>query len=147
VIILDDGDEDLDDLDEDSDLEDYEQVSAATGEEGGRITPMGGRMRRRRQVLVNDYGFICEPEDNNSIISNGGSGVEGHGTTELAAGSMVSELAARLSEPSSYLAEHERRRLLKKQNEFNRASEAKWVQAITHLQPDQVKKLTKVKQH
>ncbi|KAF9129367.1 hypothetical protein BGW39_004207, partial [Mortierella sp. 14UC] len=78
MIVLDDGDEDLDDMDEDSDLEDDEHASAATGEEGGRVTPMGGKVRRRRQVLVNDYGFICEPEDNNSnITNNSGSGVEG----------------------------------------------------------------------
>ncbi|KAF9085665.1 hypothetical protein BGX23_009459 [Mortierella sp. AD031] len=149
MIVLEDGDEDLDDLDEDSDLEEDEH--AATGEEGGRSTPVERKVRRRRQVLVNDYGFICDPEDNNS--TNGGSGNnEGqqgsglHLTSEIqSTGSMVSEIAARFSEPGSFLAEHERRRLLKKQQEFARNSEVKWIQAISHLQPDQVKKLTKFK--
>ncbi|KAG0373487.1 hypothetical protein BGX24_011631 [Mortierella sp. AD032] len=166
MIILDDGDEDLDDMEEDSDLDEDEHATAATatGDEGGRMTPVGGRVRkeRRRQVLVNDYGFICELEDckNNVDISNiniigsggegqhgDGQGLGGQGPAELPTGSMVSELAARLSEPGSFLAEHERRRNLKKQQEFNRASEVKWIQAISHLQPDQVKKLTKEDLH
>ncbi|KAF9930796.1 hypothetical protein FBU30_011245 [Linnemannia zychae] len=148
VIVLDDGDEDLDDLEEDTDLEEEEHVSiTAPGEEGGRTTPAGNnriRKERRKQVLVNDYGFICEPE---SVSNNnsGSDGQHGHGDSPTTTGSMVSELAARLSEPGSFLAEHERKRNLKKQYEFNRSSEVKWIQAITHLQPDQVKKLTKYK--
>lgn len=143
MIILDDGDEDLDDLDEDSDLEEDEHATGATGEEGGRATPVGRvRKERRRQVLVNDYGFICEPDENGGC--DGQQGNHNHPPGELQTGSMVSELAARLSEPGSFLAEHERKRNLKKQYEFNRLSEVKWNQAMNQLQPDQVKKLTKV---
>ena len=143
MIILDDGDEDLDDLDEDSDLEEEEHATGATGEEGGRATPVGRvRKERRRQVLVNDYGFICEPDENGGC--DGQQGNHNHPPGELPTGSMVSELAARLSEPGSFLAEHERKRNLRKQNEFNRVSEAKWIQAMSQIQPDQVKKMTKV---
>ncbi|KAF9551672.1 hypothetical protein EC957_006565 [Mortierella hygrophila] len=141
LIILDDGDEDLDDQDEDSDLEEDEH---AAGEEGGRATPVGRvRKERRRQVLVNNYGFICEPDENGGC--DGQQGNHNHPSGELPTGSMVSELAAKLSEPGSFLAEHERKRNVKKQNEFNRVSEAKWIQAMNQLQPDQVKKLTKFK--
>ncbi|KAG0278318.1 hypothetical protein BGZ96_002443 [Linnemannia gamsii] len=145
MIVLDDEDEDLDDLDEDSDLDEDEHTGSATGEEGGggRTTPVGRvRKGRRRQVLVNDYGFICEPDENGG---GGGDANHLHPPGELPSGSMVSELAARLSEPGSFLAEHERKRNLKKQYEFNRVSEAKWIQAMSQLQPDQVKKLTKFK--
>ncbi|KAG9070937.1 hypothetical protein KI688_008480 [Linnemannia hyalina] len=144
LIILDDGDEDLDDLDEDSDLEEDEHATGVTGEEGGRATPVGRvRKERRRQVLVNDYGFICAPDENGGC--DGQQGNHNHLPGELPNGSMVSELAARLSEPGSFLAEHERKRNLKKQHEFNRVSEAKWIHAMNQLQPDQVKKLTKFK--
>lgn len=151
MIVLDDDDEDLDDLDEDSDLDEDEHSAAATGEEGGggggRATPVGRvRKGRRRQVLVNNYGFICEPDHNGSSGAGGGDGNHLQPTGELPTGSMVSELAARLSEPGSFLAEHERKRHLKKQYEFNRVSEVKWIQAMSQLQPDQVKKLTKVKE-
>lgn len=148
MIILDDEDEDLDDLDEDSDLDEDEHATAATGEEGGggRATPVGRvRKGRRRQVLVNNYGFICEPDENGCSGGGGGDANQLHPSGELPSGSMVSELAARLSEPGSFLAEHERKRNLKKQYEFNRVSEVKWIQAMNQLQPDQVKKLTKVK--
>ncbi|KAF8945426.1 hypothetical protein BGZ47_002674 [Haplosporangium gracile] len=149
MIILDDGGEDLDDLDEDSDLEEDEHATGTTGEEGGRVTAMGRvRKERRRQVLVNDYGFICKPDENGGSGGGGEGGQQGnhsHSPGELPTGSMVSELAARLSEPGSFLAEHERKRHLKKQYEFNRVSEAKWIHAMSQLQPDQVKKLTKFK--
>ncbi|CAO3563700.1 unnamed protein product [Mortierella alpina] len=133
-----DCDEDDEDLFDDSEAEEEERETGrhsrrATGD-GTAWTTVAETGEKKPQVVVNHYGFICDKQE--EIVKpqeQNGSG----------SGSIVGEMAAKLD--SAFLAEHERKRLMKKQHEFTRVSEIKWMHAVTQLQPEQVKKSNKYK--
>ncbi|KAG0214656.1 hypothetical protein BGX28_001694 [Mortierella sp. GBA30] len=135
-----DCDEDDEDLFDDSEAEEEEQENRRHSRRGtadGQTLSWSSTAEvaeKKPQVLVNDYGFICDVEEENSKTQE----QSGSGT-----GSIVGDMAAKLD--STFLAEHERKRLIKKQHEFTRVSENKWIHAITQLQPEQIKKSNKYK--
>ncbi|KAF9951513.1 hypothetical protein BGZ72_007005 [Mortierella alpina] len=133
-----DCDEDDEDLFDDSEAEEEERETGrhsrrATGDGTGWSTAAESG-EKKPQVVVNHYGFICDKQEETvKPQEQNGSG----------SGSIVGEMAAKLD--SAFLAEHERKRLMKKQHEFTRVSEIKWMHAVTQLQPEQVKKSNKYK--
>ncbi|KAF9935574.1 hypothetical protein BGZ67_003340 [Mortierella alpina] len=133
-----DCDEDDEDLFDDSEAEEEERETGrhsrrATGD-GTAWSTVAEAGEKKPQVVVNHYGFICDKQEETvKPQEQNGSG----------SGSIVGEMAAKLD--SAFLAEHERKRLMKKQHEFTRVSEIKWMHAVTQLQPEQVKKSNKYK--
>ncbi|KAG9320775.1 hypothetical protein KVV02_003479 [Mortierella alpina] len=133
-----DCDEDDEDLFDDSEAEEEERETGrhsrrATGD-GTAWSTVAEVGEKKPQVVVNHYGFICDKQEETvKPQEQNGSG----------SGSIVGEMAAKLD--SAFLAEHERKRLMKKQHEFTRVSEIKWMHAVTQLQPEQVKKSNKYK--
>ncbi|KAF9280055.1 hypothetical protein BGZ68_007531 [Mortierella alpina] len=133
-----DCDEDDEDLFDDSEVEEEERETGrhsrrATGD-GTAWSTVAESGEKKPQVVVNHYGFICDKQEETvKPQEQNGSG----------SGSIVGEMAAKLD--SAFLAEHERKRLMKKQHEFTRVSEIKWMNAVTQLQPEQVKKSNKYK--
>ncbi|KAF9193445.1 hypothetical protein BGZ51_003249 [Haplosporangium sp. Z 767] len=136
-----DCDEYDEDLFDDTDVEEEEQndhhhrrLQSGATEAGDLPIVMEMTAEKKPQVLVNDYGFIYDVEDEvHQVLKQ----------DQAQSGSLVGDMAAKLD--SAFLAEHERKRVQKKQHEYNRMSEAKWIHAVAQLQPEQVKKSNKYK--
>ncbi|KAG0258345.1 hypothetical protein BG011_003337 [Mortierella polycephala] len=129
------------DLFDDTDVEEEEQndhhhrrLQSGATEAGELPVVMEIAVEKKPQVLVNDYGFIYDVKDEEHQVLK---------QDQAQTGSLVGDMAAKLD--SAFLAEHERKRVQKKLHEYNRMSEAKWIHAVTQLQPEQVKKSNKYK--
>ncbi|GJJ73938.1 hypothetical protein EMPS_06296 [Entomortierella parvispora] len=95
-------------------------------------------------VYVNDYGFIYDtcsrPDMGRHGVDKGGS--EKNQRRHQVVTTTNSDL---ITDSISSIAEQERERVLKKRRECVQMNEQKWIYAMTHMQPDQIKKSTKYK--
>lgn len=127
----------------DSKVEGDFDKAADDREEKHDIPPKKKKRSRgsRSVVYVNDYGFIydansgqgtgdCHRNDKHELIQR-------HEHVSSTFSDMVAET-------TSTVVDHEREEMLKRRREYTQISERKWLYVLAHLQPDQVKKSTKV---
>ncbi|KAG0322587.1 hypothetical protein BGZ99_003244 [Dissophora globulifera] len=139
------GDDYETDMFDDTDVDDDEQDSQAQHRGDAASTEdrdstdrslATDSTERRSHVVVNDYGFILEDTEEESRTGQ-------QELTGTSSSSIMGDVTVKLD--SSFLAGHERKKMLKKQQEQNKLDVAKWIQAVTQLEPDQAKKSSKLK--